>query len=170
MPIDNNSFLSVSSSPRSLTKTQINPPSPTYSTSGQWSTTPNGLTNILDGNDQTSTTEGFCGGSSGYRGYLSIVFPNILTNCYAEFRMGIRKDSGWANQKSNWLIEISQDNINWAVAGGYSGALPATEQIMVGSISSLDGFRAIQFSCDDIGQGGSRLKVYSLKLFSLSCV
>lgn len=152
-----------------LIKQAFSPASVIYSTTGNWSIAPSNLLNIMDGDLNTATTEGFVGGAAGYRGYINLVFPQIYQNCYGEFKLGARKDSGWANQKSDWMVEISQDNNNWMVAGGvFYSPLPSTEQIILGSISSLDGFRAIRFSCDDIGFGGSWLRVYSLNLFLLT--
>lgn len=150
-----------------ISTVQINP-TVIFSTSG-WYTTPTNLSNILDGDDSTSSTEGLAGGGSGNVGFIILDLGQEFGWLHGMFKLGIRKQDGWGNQESNWWIDYSLNNSDWQCCwGNIWKSLPSTEQIRTGNFTIKDTTRYLRFATMDASRGGAHMKVYGLRLYTLA--
>src|SRR5574339_1021322 len=138
-------------------------PSIVYSTGGTWVSTPTNLSNITDGDESTSTTEGQAGGVGSQCGYINLDLGVEVGWLHGALKIGCRNDYR-TNQPANWGLEASNNNINWVTVLGATKYVPgATEAIVTGNFTIRDTTRFLRFFGQDTSTGAPRLKVYSLK-------
>lgn len=122
---------------------------------------PSSLTNAIDGNDSTSTTEGATFGG-GNEGYITFDLTSVQGTVFAYFKLGVRNGN---SSTSRYRIQYSPDGTNWTTGWDVTSSVSSSETYWYPAIQTYQA-RYIRVSAIDIGSGQSYLKVYSASFYS----
>ncbi|MCP4134322.1 MAG: discoidin domain-containing protein [bacterium] len=117
---------------------------------------PGALSNIIDGNENTATTEGITHGV-GNIGRVTIDLGSVFRGI-VYIKMGIRMSNGGSGQ---WQVESSVDNANWLTCWD-TGHVPQSTTETVKYIALPFWGRYISCKAIDPGYGQVVLKVYEV--------
>lgn len=133
--------------------------------SGWNSITPSDLNNVLDGNVNSPTGWGRVVDVPN-RAYVEVDL-GALARYYCEARIGCRMATGWESGEGHWFLEASEYFSGQNLAAWSYRFRPSGVE-KVGTATCWIYTRYLRIGCQDIGAGYPELRIYDVKVWTMT--